>query len=55
MSKHDFQARSVKRLLSLQLKRAFNPIFENRRKNLEKLVYLHEPIAIRATHQIKKV
>ena len=37
------------------LKRAFNPNFEKLRKNLRKYVYQHDPIAILATHPVKKV
>ena len=37
------------------VKRAFNPNFEKLRKILKKYVYQHEPIAILATHQVKKV
>ena len=36
-------------------KRAFNPNFEKLRKNLKKYVYQHDPIAILATHPVKKV
>ena len=35
-------------------KRAFNPIFEKRRKNLKKYVNQHEPIAIPPIRQVKK-
>ena len=37
------------------LKRAFNPNFEKLRKNLKKYGYQHDPIAILATHPVKKV
>ena len=36
-------------------KRAFNPNFEQLRKNHKKYVYQHDPTAILATHQVKKV
>ena len=37
------------------LKRAFNPNFEKLQENLKKYVYQHDPIAILATHPVKKV
>ena len=39
----------------IKIKRAFNQDFENLRKNLKKYVYQHDPIAILATHPVKKV
>ena len=39
----------------LLFKRALNQHFEKLRKNLKKYVYQHDPIAILATHPVKKV
>ena len=50
-----YQVRYIKGQKAQDFKRAFNPIFEERRKNLKKQVYQHEPIAILATHQVKNV
>ena len=41
--------------LRMDVKRAFNLNVEKLRKNHKKYVCQHEPVAILATHQVKKV
>ena len=52
---HKSHAMTSSKICLLALKRTFNPNFEKLRKNLTKFVYHHDPIAILATHQVKKV